>query len=159
MILRIENQPLNKDEWRLATAKEKIKALEEMADLWIAKYEETKASICLRRARDYRVRAQMLKAYDAGLFRANREKHYSAGDFKNYLDAIKDDVKDLLDTATKIAKTSREHGYSFNPSSIDCYSFIRLMARGSIALTEEEREIEDNSDMQAVSKGELTLFD
>ena len=159
MILKIEN-PMTREQWRNATTDEKVAAYKKMADLWIEKYNETKASVCLIRARRYRTLAQLVTATGAGLFASRSMRHYEKGDFEKYLDDVRNTVAQLVEATTELCVKSREHGYSFNPARVNVYNLIRMMANGSVSRQYGEPSADDKEEFLPVAdgSGEMGLF-
>ena len=152
MILKIES-PLTREQWRNATTEEKVVAYKKMADLWIDKYNETKASVCLIRARRYRTLAQIVTATGAGLFSSRSMRHYEKGDYERYLDDIRETVAQIVEATTELCVKSREHGYRFNPARVNVYSLIRMMSNGSVSRQYGEPSADDKEEFLAVSDG------
>lgn len=144
MIARVD-KPYTKEEYKNLSSEEKVKAREDLIKSYILKYDEVKQPHLLRTARRLFRRLQIDKARDVGISVCYGVKHYEKGDYWRYCEEMAEPIRAFCTVVKNMCVISREHGYAFNPYSINVMQFIDMFVQYTIPVsTEYGTEPEDS---------------
>lgn len=160
MIARVE-KPYTREEYKNLSSDDKKKAREDLIKSYIAKFEEVKQPHLIRTARRLFRRLQVETARDEGVSICHGVKHYEKGDYWRYCEAMAEPIKALCATIKDMCIISREHGYSFNPYSVNVLKCIDMFVQYIIPIS-AEYGTESDSEAPEVSESSVSgeyLFD
>lgn len=161
MIARVE-KPYTREEYKNLSSDERKNAQDELIQLYIEKYIDVKQPHLLRTARRLCRRKLMSMARDLGVGSSRGVRHYEKGDYWRYCEAMAELIKEYLGILQKMCITSREHGYSFNPYSVNFLRFIDMYVQYLIPVDVEYGSDgdEEKPELKADIMGDFgTLFD